>query len=201
MKHLMTDFGLFILLLALIWLAWKALGKRPAQSKQAALEENPQARHLKSALEFVQAQHRTLRKQQREQNAWQQAYGHANASGLDQLSGEEFEEFLAGLFRTQGYVVELTALTGDYGADLILSKDGQRICVQAKRYAGSVGVAAVQEALSGKAYYQCNAAWVITTGIFTVNAHELAAKSGVRMIGRSAIGNLMAQYAAKTNNS
>ncbi|MBA4143873.1 MAG: restriction endonuclease [Nitrosospira sp.] len=197
----MTDFGLFILLLALIWLAWKALGKRPAQSKQAALEENPQARHLKSALEFVQAQHRTLRKQQREQNAWQQAYGHANASGLDQLSGEEFEEFLAGLFRTQGYVVELTALTGDYGADLILSKDGQRICVQAKRYAGSVGVAAVQEALSGKAYYQCNAAWVITTGIFTVNAHELAAKSGVRMIGRSAIGNLMAQYAAKTNNS
>jgi len=199
--HLMTDFALFIFLVALMWLAWKALAKKPAQSKQAMPETNPQARHLKSALEFVQAQHKTLRKQQREQDAWQQAYGHANASELDRLSGEEFEEFLAGLFRAQGYAVELTAITGDYGADLILSKGGQRICVQAKRYAGSVGVAAVQEALSGKAYYQCDAAWVITTGIFTINAHELAAKSDVKMIGRSAIGNLMAKHTTKTNNS
>ena len=196
----MTDFGLFIFLAALMWLAWRAFAKKPAQSKQATPEEDAQARHLKSALEFVQVQHKTLKKQHHEQEVWQQAYGHAKASELDQLSGKEFEEFLAGLFRAQGYTAVLTAVTGDYGADLILSKDGQRICVQAKRYAGSVGVAAVQEALSGKAYYQCDAAWVITTGAFTVNAHELAAKSGVKMIGRSAIGNLMAQHTTKTDN-
>jgi restriction system protein len=59
----------------------------------------------------------------------------------------------------------------------------------------------VQEALSGKAYYQCDAAWVVTTGAFTTNAFELAKKSGVKMIGRSDIGNLMAQHIAKTENS
>ena len=57
--------------------------------------------------------------------------------------------------RGQGYAVELTATTGDYGADLILTKDRQRIAVQAKRYRGSVGVQAVQEGLSGQAYYRC----------------------------------------------
>jgi len=51
--------------------------------------------------------------------------------------------------------VDLTATTGDYGADLILTKDRQRIAVQANRYRGSVGVQAVQEGLSGQAYYRC----------------------------------------------
>jgi restriction system protein len=112
----------------------------------------------------------------------------------------EFEEFLAGLFRAQGYAAELTPTSGDYGADLILSKEGQRIAVQAKRYVGSVGVQAVQEALSGQAYYQCHTAWVISTGVFTTNALELAEKSGVRMIGRSDLGNLMAQHTAESKN-
>jgi restriction system protein len=195
----MKDFILFLFFAGIAWLVWKAFARKPAQSEQQ--KEDPQARHMKSALQFAQAQHKTLEKQQREQDAWQQAYGHAKAGELDLLGGEEFEYFLAGLYRAQGYAAEHTAVTGDYGADLILSKDGQRICVQAKRYAGSVGVAAVQEALSGKAYYQCDAAWVVTTGTFTTNAIELAKKSGVKMIGRSDIGNLMAQHTAKTENS
>ena len=196
----MADFGLIIFFAAIAWLAWRAFSGRPAKTEQPSPKEDPPIRHLNSALQFAQAQHKTLKKKQREQDAWQQAYGHARASELDQLSGIAFEEFLAGLYRTLGYAAEFTAATGDYGADLILSKDGKRICVQAKRYTGSVGVAAVQEALSGKAYYQCDAAWVITTGTFTTNALELAAKSGVKMIGRSDIGNLMAQHTAKAEN-
>ena len=137
---------------------------------------------------------------QRTQAAWQRRFGAAQAAELDQLTGVEFEEFLAGLFRAQGYTAKLTPTTGDYGADLILSKDGQQIAVQAKRYTGSVGVQAVQEALSGQAYYKCHTAWVITTGTFTINALELAKKSGVKMIGRSDIGNLMAQGKGKTEN-
>lgn len=155
---------------------------------------------MRNTLQFAKDQHRMLSKKQREQDAWQRQFGAAKAAELDQLTGVEFEEFLAGLFRAQGYAAELTPTSGDYGADLILSKDGRRIAVQAKRYMGSVGVQAVQEALSGQAYYQCHTAWVITTGAFTTNALELAQKSGVQMIGRSDIGNLMAQHTAKTKN-
>jgi HJR/Mrr/RecB family endonuclease len=93
---------------------------------------------------------------------------------LNQLSGAEFENYLAGLFRQLGYQVELTPTTGDYGADLLLSKQDERVAVQAKCYSGSVGVSAVQEALSGMAYYQCQSAWVVTTGNYTNNAIELA---------------------------
>jgi restriction endonuclease Mrr len=202
----MKDIALFLLLAAMAWFVWRAIAAKstpPAEQEDPSPSptEDPQDRHMRKALEFAKSQHRSLAEKQRQQDAWQRAHGHAIAADLDQLSGTEFEEFLAGLFRAQGYVAELTPLTGDYGADLILIKDGQRIAVQAKRYVGSVGVAAVQEALSGQAYYQCETAWVVTTGAFTTNALELAKKSGVKLIGRSDIGNLMAQHAAKTENA
>jgi len=200
---------LILFFAGIAWLAWRAFSDKstpPAQNIEQQPKSAPpskaerEARHLRNTLEFAKDQHRILSIKQREQDAWQQRFGAAQAAELDQLSGVEFEEFLAGLFRAQGYAAELTPTSGDYGADLILSKDGRRIAVQAKRYVGSVGVAAVQEALSGMAYYKCQAAWVIATGAFTPNALELAQKSGVKMIGRSDIGNLMAQHKAKAEN-
>lgn len=195
----MKDLLLILFFAGMAWLVWRAFTKKPtplAPASEPPPKEHAQVRHLRDTLQFAKTQHEILTKKQREQDVWKQAYGHAKVSELDQLSGVAFEKFLDGLFRAQGYITELTAATGDYGADLILSKDGQRIAVQAKRYVGSVGVQAVQEALSGQAYYQCNAAWVITTGAFTTNARALAKKSGVKMIGRSDIGKLMSQYAA-----
>ena len=199
----MNDFILFLFFAGIAWLVWRAFAGKtthPAQTSAPPSKEDNAARHLRNTLQFAKDQHRVLNKKQREQDAWQRQFGAAQAAELDSLSGVEFEEFLAGLFRAQGYAAELTPTSGDYGADLILCKDGRRIAVQAKRYVGSVGVAAVQEALSGMAYYQCHTAWVIATGAFTPNALELAQKSGVKMIGRSEIGNLMAQHKAKINN-
>jgi HJR/Mrr/RecB family endonuclease len=199
----MSEFVLILFFAGIAWLAWKAYTKKPAPPEpisESLPQEDREARHLRNTLQFAKDQHSILSEKRREQDAWQQRFGAAQATELDPLSGVEFEGFLAGLFRAQGYAAELTPTTGDFGADLILSKDGQRIAVQAKRYAGSVGVSAVQEALSGQAYYQCHAAWVITTGTFTVNALELAGKSGVKMLGRSDIGNLMARHTAKVEN-
>ena len=199
----MKDIFIYLIFAGIAWLVWRAFAGKsapPAQVSEPPSKEDREARHLNTTLQFAKDQHRVLSRKQREQDAWQRQFGSAQAAELDQLSGVEFETFLAGLFRAQGYAAELTPTSGDYGADLILSKDGRCIAVQAKRYVGSVGVAAVQEALSGQAYYQCHTAWVITTGAFTPNALELAQKSGVRMIGRSEIGNLMAQHKAKTNN-
>ncbi len=202
----MKDLFLYLIFAGIAWLVWRAFTKkptppaRPSETSSQENKEDKEARYLSNTLQFAKGQHRVLSKKQREQDAWQRRFGAAQAAELDQLSGVEFEEFLAGLFRAQGYAAEHTPTSGDYGADLILSKDGQRIAVQAKRYVGSVGVAAVQEALSGMAYYQCHTAWVITTGSYTTNALELAQKSGVKMIGRSEIGDLMAKHKAKVNN-
>lgn len=148
-----------------------------------------QARHRKDALEFAKQKHREASNKQREQDSWHRRYGKQQAAELNQLSGTEFEEYLAGLFRQHGYQVQLTPTSGDYGADLLLTKNEQRIAVQAKCYSGStVGVSAVQEALSGMAYYRCQSAWVVSTSNYTPNAVELARKSNVRLFDSTELG-------------
>jgi restriction system protein len=112
-----------------------------------------QARYQKDALAFAKQKHREASNKQREQDYWHRKYGKQQAAELSQLSGVEFEAYLAGLFKQHGYQAELTPASGDYGADLLLIKDNHRIAVQAKCYSNTaVGVSAVQEALSGMAY-------------------------------------------------
>ena len=199
----MNDIISILLLVGLVWLIWKMFVDKSAQSPaepSPSPKEDSEARHVRNALQFAQEQHKFLSKKQREHAAWQQAYGQAKVNELDQLNGKQFEEYLAGLFRVQGYAAELTPVSGDYGADLILTRDGCRIAVQSKRHAGSIGVQAVQEALSGQAYYKCDSAWVVTTGSFTANAVHLAKKSGVILMDRTAVAKLIAQIKEETGS-
>ena len=87
------------------------------------------------------------------------------ASGIyeiDQMKGTTFEDYLETLLKTKGYQVKQTPKTGDYGADLILTKDQIKIAVQAKRYKNKVGIKALQEISSAKKYYNVDESWVIT---------------------------------------
>lgn len=59
---------------------------------------------------------------------------------IDKMSGDQFEHYLGQLFKLQGYNATVTQAQGDYGADLVLNKDGKRIVVQAKRYSKNVGL-------------------------------------------------------------
>jgi HJR/Mrr/RecB family endonuclease len=154
---------------------------------------DPHARYLRDTLQFAKQQHKQLQDKHHERERWQQHYGSLHIDELKKLSGVEFENYLAELFTHHGYTVETTPVTGDYGADLILHKDQQRIAIQAKCYTGSVGVSAVQEALSGMAYYRCHSAWVVTTGNYTTNAIELARQSKVRLLSRNELGQLILQ--------
>src|SRR5204863_5061935 len=59
---------------------------------------------------------------------------------IDRMEGWEFEECLERLFRRLGYAVEQTRYSGDFGADLVLTRKGKGLVVQAKRSRGRVGV-------------------------------------------------------------
>ena len=163
-------------------------------------KEDPQAKYLSETLAFAKAQHHSLTQKQRDYNAWQRRYGSVHVNELKKLNGIEFEDYLCNLFKHHGYKVETTPTSGDYGADLIIVKDNHRIAVQAKCYTGSVGVSAVQEALSGMAYYHCDNAWVVTTGNYTTNAIKLAKKSSVRLLGKSELGKLIVQMQSTPKN-
>lgn len=101
---------------------------------------------------------------------------------VDQMSGRNFEEYLQVLLKTKGYNTQLTKASGDYGADLILSKKDNKTIVQAKRYKRNVGIRAVQEIASAKNYYKADECWVITNSFFTEQARKLASSNKVRLI-------------------
>lgn len=105
-------------------------------------------------------------------------------SKVDLLTGKDFETYLATRFRALGYKVEQTKLVGDYGADLVLTREGYRTVVQAKRYSKNVGIKAVQEVLGAKAKYNAQNAIVVTNSGYTREAVELAQSAGVELWGR-----------------
>jgi restriction system protein len=109
-------------------------------------------------------------------------------SGIDQIDvmdGITFERRLAHLFTGLGYHVEQTRARGDYGADLVLQKNGSRTVVQAKRWTKkNVGVKAIQEAVAAKPMYRCDRAMVVTNRYFTEQAKRLARTNGVTLWNR-----------------
>ena len=109
------------------------------------------------------------------------------------LSGADFERLLTRLYEKSGYIVQLIGRTGDQGADLIATKGGERLIIQAKRYAGSVGNAAVQEVVAAKNHYDGNVAIVVTTSDFTREAVELAKTNSVFLIGRKELQRLLSE--------
>lgn len=83
------------------------------------------------------------------------------ADEMDAMTGSEFETFLASVFKELGYDVSATPATGDYGADLLLVKDGTKIAVQTKRHSKNIGNKAVQEVYAGMAHYGADEGWVV----------------------------------------
>lgn len=103
---------------------------------------------------------------------------------IDRMTGPTFERYLELLFRQHGYQVERTGRAGDYGADLIVCKNGVRTIVQAKRYKRNVNLKAVQEAVAAKAMYRCTRAMVVTNSGFARSAYALARANDVELWDR-----------------
>jgi HJR/Mrr/RecB family endonuclease len=103
---------------------------------------------------------------------------------VDEMTGKEFERFLDVHFRNFGYGVTLTQDSQDYGADLILYKDGLKTVVQAKRSKNPVGIKAVQEVAGAVRHYNGNKGRVITNNRFTENAYNLAESNDIELWDR-----------------
>src|SRR5205807_10508346 len=122
--------------------------------KEAAVE------WILEQLKQQEAERRAAEQETRARNLWQRYYSMADGRHVSTMSGAEFERFVGRLYTRLGYGVSLTPSGADQGVDLILSKDGHKIAVQAKRWTGVVGNKAVQEVIAGKLYYGCSHAWI-----------------------------------------
>lgn len=110
---------------------------------------------------------------------------------IDQMNGKTFEKYLEVLFKKLGYQVERTRYVGDYGADLVVRKNGIKTIIQAKRYKKNVGIKAVQEAVAAKGYYKCDESMVVTNSFYSKQAIELAKANHVKLWNRNDLVNAL----------
>ena len=111
---------------------------------------------------------------------------------IDLMDGHEFEYFCAELLENSGYEkTEVTPGSGDQGIDVIAYKDGIKFGVQCKCYTSDIGNKAVQEAYSGKEFYNCHIGAVLSNRHFTASAIELASKNRILLWNREYLVNLL----------
>lgn len=110
---------------------------------------------------------------------------------VDEMDGFQFEEYIALLLKSRGYRARVTQFRNDFGADLILTKDGVKTVVQVKRYASNVGIKAVQEIIGAIKYYKADQSMVLTNSYYTKAAIELARTNNVQLINRDQLVNML----------
>ncbi len=113
---------------------------------------------------------------------------------VDQMTGLEFEAFVAAIIRCMGHTAEVTRASNDFGVDVIATVNGERIAIQAKRYSGNVSRTAVSDAVAGKSHYDCQKAAVVTCSNFTKSAIEFAESVDCMLMDRSVVKNLLSQH-------
>ena len=111
--------------------------------------------------------------------------GPREATAESTMTGMEFEDHVARIVRGCGVPVIMTAVTGDWGVDLIVGNRPDRVAVQCKRQSRPVGAGAVQEVVAGAPMHGCTKTMVVTNHQFTPAAVKLAELHGCELVGGS----------------
>ncbi|MDL1956799.1 MAG: restriction endonuclease [Candidatus Desulfofervidus auxilii] len=194
----MSDKDLFTVLIVIglclsIYIIWdekKKTWKQEIEGKEWEINEKASYPFLKKKLQVLRKKFDEIQKRIYHKTAVLQNIEQAlikkriHPDYLESLRGVEFENCLYDCFKTLGYFVEKTPSSGDYGVDLVLKHGDKKIAVQVKGTADPVGIKAVQEVYSGKDFYDCEEAWVITNSYFTDSAIKLAKKLNVGLINK-----------------
>ena len=106
------------------------------------------------------------------------------------MSGTEFEDYVARIVRSCGVPVIMTSVTGDWGVDIIVGRRPNRLAIQCKRQARPVGTGAIQEVVAGAPMQDCSKTMVVTNHEFTPAARKLAELHGCELIGRTELTRL-----------
>ena len=105
---------------------------------------------------------------------------------LDGLRHSRWKSMLRG----HGYGVEFTRATGDFGVDLIATRDGVRTAVQCKRQARAVNGSAIQQVVGGAPVHGCTKTMVVCNHRYTRAAELLAAVHDCLLVDRGRLARL-----------
>lgn len=115
----------------------------------------------------------------------------ADMALIDMMSGLEFEKFVAELLKKRGFTGIRLTERYDWGVDIIAHKDGIRWGVQTKRSSGLVKVAAVRQVVAGLRVYGCERSMVITNGLYSKTATQLAHANQCVLVDRCLLASMV----------
>jgi len=115
-------------------------------------------------------------------------------SRIRTLNGVEFEEFVANIFRLEGYSVEMTQTTGDHGIDLLMRKGNQIVAVQCKRWDAPVGESVVRDFFGSLMGVGAQFGYLVASSTFTSRAYSFAHNKPMKLIDLDGVLELAAQY-------
>jgi hypothetical protein len=101
------------------------------------------------------------------------------------VTPREYEEMVAAHFRRQGYSVELTGRSNDYGVDAFASKENQKLALQAKMFGATrrkVNREMVMQLHGAKDYFDCTEAVIVTDGHVADSARTVAEKLRIKIL-------------------
>lgn len=98
------------------------------------------------------------------------------------MTPQEFEQSIADLFEINGYEIQLTPKSYDYGVDVIATKGNEKLAIQVKMYdTRLVNYKDVMYLYAGKDIYDCNKGILISLGSFEPLAINVANKLGIEI--------------------
>jgi len=97
------------------------------------------------------------------------------------LTGHEFENQLALLYRRLGYEAAVTRGSGDEGVDIRLSKGNEKMIVQCKAHKRPMGPGAVRELYGTLLHEEADIAIIVSLGGFTAGASSWARGKPIKM--------------------
>lgn len=99
------------------------------------------------------------------------------------MTGREYELFVAEELKNYDWDVRVTPGSGDYGADIIATKNNIRVVIECKKWTTqSVSGVAVKAAFTAKAMYEAQYAAVVSNAEFTPAAKKLAKANNVALL-------------------
>jgi restriction system protein len=118
--------------------------------------------------------------------------GSDDSAAVSAMSGRELERHIADAFRQRGFMVTGFGRGCARGADLALSRNGQRFLVQLRHWRNQeVGVLAIRELGAALPPAGAHGGFVITAGRFTREARELALEVRIQLIDGAALPELI----------
>jgi len=105
------------------------------------------------------------------------------ADKFNQMSGIDFEKWVADYFRKQNFEVKETNVTGDHGIDIFLYEDSiLKAAVQCKRWDSSIGEPTVREFYGSLLHSKAPTGYIFATSSFTQQAINFSEDKPIKLI-------------------